>query len=351
MQKPTKVLITGGREVGGLTSVVNGLTSGFEELGIPVQVIPPTQLLRHWRDLRDPDVLCILNTTGVLLAPFARRAICVAHGIPVAGVHGWRKMLGYWASFKLANVCAGAQLVAVSNYVAAHLENIFAISVDGVVHNPVLPVFLEPYSDTGQERMYITYVGRLIKTKNVQQLLPAIRAVLDDVPGMRACIVGDGPERKELESICEGDPRIEFTGVQDSISIRQWYRRTKVFVSAHNTEALGITFLEALSQGCVVAMPACGGGLEVALKEIGRQVQVFPISLDYGEVVSTLRRALDVEGSVLPMEAYSAKSVASAYLEVDSRRKSSIVNAAVSSSDALEDSLRNRNASNVRLNP
>ncbi len=320
MERPNRVLITGGREVGGLSSFVEGIAAGFRDLGLSVQIVPPSRLLFHWRDLRDPKVLCILNTTGVFLAPFARRAICVAHGLPVAGVHGWKKMLGYFVSFKLSDSCSGVRLVTVSDYTAAHLENIFAIRVDGVVRNPLQPIFLEPYTGAVQERCYITYVGRLIRTKNLHRLLPAIRSVLDDVPGLRACIVGDGPERAELERISGEDKRIEFTGFLGANAVRDLYRRTKVFVSAHCTEALGISFLEALSQGCVVAMPASGGGIEIALDLIGSQVQLLPISLEYDQVRSILRRAVEGEHAIPPLEAYSATAVASAYLEVDARR-------------------------------
>ena len=320
MQKPHKVLFSGGHEVGGLASFVEGLASGFEELGIPTQVVPPSQLIRHWRDLRDSKVLCILSTIGMFFAPFARRAICVAHAIPIAGENGWGKTLGYFAALKLADVCPGTQLVAVSHYVSVHLASIFTISADSVVHNPLRRVFLEPHNDAPQDRLYITYVGRLIKAKNLHRLLPAIRSVLDDIPGMRACIIGDGPQRTELEKACDGDSRIEFTGSLDSNSVREWYRRTRVFVSAHYTEALGISFLEALSQGCAVAMPASGGGLELGLHQIGKQIQLLPISLDREEVRTILRRAVAQECVPMSMEAYIAKAVALAYLQVDSHR-------------------------------
>src|SRR5712692_10721177 len=90
---PSRVLITGGREVGGLTAFAEGLSEGFTVLGIPSEVISPNEIFKRWRDLRDAKVLKILSTTAVFAAPFARRAICMAHGFPRADAQGWTRML------------------------------------------------------------------------------------------------------------------------------------------------------------------------------------------------------------------------------------------------------------------
>src|SRR5882757_5922630 len=132
---PTKVLITGGREVGGLSVFAEGLREGFTELGIAAEIISPSGILSRWRDLRDPGVLKILSTTAVFAAPFARRAICVAHGFPRPDAQGWPKTLAILASFKLANLSSDSRLTTVSDYVAVHLRAIYRLRVDAVIHN------------------------------------------------------------------------------------------------------------------------------------------------------------------------------------------------------------------------
>jgi len=57
MATPEKVLITGGREVGGLTAFAAGLSEGFTALGILSEVVSPGQIFKRWRDLRDPSYL------------------------------------------------------------------------------------------------------------------------------------------------------------------------------------------------------------------------------------------------------------------------------------------------------
>jgi glycosyltransferase involved in cell wall biosynthesis len=316
MATPEKVLITGGREVGGLTAFAAGLSEGFTALGIPSEVVSPGQIFKRWRDLRDPSVLKILSTTAVFAAPFARRAICVAHGFPRADAQGWRRMLAILGSFKLANSCSHAPLVAVSDYVAAHLRGLFNLKVAATIRNPVQLSFLEPGAEMS-ERHYLTYVGRLIPAKNLHRLLPAMCDLQRENPDLRICVIGDGPQRAELESSFRRDPPIEFTGDLDPLEVRRYLQRTKVFVSGNEMEPFGITYLEALSQGCAIGMPACGGGVEIAPEFVGTRVQLLPLSFDRQGLLSALRRALNSTGTPVSLAGYEPKAVAEAYLETD----------------------------------
>jgi glycosyltransferase involved in cell wall biosynthesis len=319
-QAPRKVLITGGHEVGGVESFAAGLAAGFAELGIPAEVVAPKRLLSHWRELRDWRVLKILGTIALFAAPLARRAICIVHGVPRADAMGWLRVIAINAGYKLANFIPGTQLVAVSDYTAAQVRTTFNVRIDGVIRNPVLPMFQEPFENAAQERNLITFVGRLIPSKGVDRFLPAIRDVLDETPNLRACFIGEGELRPMLEEAARANPRILLTGALGSQAVRDWLRRTRVFVSGNPVEPFGITYVEAMTQGCVVAMPAGGGGLEIAPEQIGKQVQLLPISLKLNETVAALRRALTVESVPLQMNAYSARAVAHAYLDLDSQR-------------------------------
>jgi glycosyltransferase involved in cell wall biosynthesis len=156
-----------------------------------------------------------------------------------------------------------------------------------------------------------------VKYKNMHRVFPAILDVLNEYPDLRACIIGDGPERAVLQEAAGGHPRVEFKGNPSDQEVRHYLRRTKLFMSGHTTEGFGISYLEALSQGCVVAMPASGGGVEIALARVGNGVQLLPISLDRREVLEVFRRALKVQTTPMSMEPYSPAAVASAYLEVD----------------------------------
>jgi glycosyltransferase involved in cell wall biosynthesis len=200
-----------------------------------------------------------------------------------------------------------------------HARAILGVRVDAVIHNPVHPLFLEMPPETEAKRESIIYVGNLNQVKNVHRLLPAIRDVLDENPGLRAWIVGDGPLRPELERIAAEDVRIEFLGELTTSQVRDRLRRSCVFVSACLTEAFGIAYLEALSQGCAVAMPASGGGLEIAPELIGSRIQLFPGSIPREGVATALRQALLASPKTISFADYSPRSVAEAYLSVDAR--------------------------------
>jgi len=314
---PSRILITGGRETGGVQSFAEGLRAGFAGLGISAEIIPSAQVFRRWREMRDPQILKILSTTAVFAAPLSRRALCVAHGFPRADVQGWMKLLALVASFKLAG--AGSQLVAVSHYAAVHLRTIFNLRVDAVIHNPLSELFLEPHDADEPARDCITYVGRLHPAKNLECILPAVLILLRDQPDLRACIVGAGELRPALEAAAEHDPRILFTGELEQREVRAWLRRSRVFISGCETEALGIAYLEALSQGCAVVMPASGGGLEIAPELIGTRIHLFAGSAGSEPIADALRRALAAAPQAVSLAAYSPRAVAQAYLDLDAR--------------------------------
>jgi glycosyltransferase involved in cell wall biosynthesis len=315
---PSSVLISGGREIGGVTSFAEALRGGFSSLGITAEVVAPADILRRWHDLRDPEVLKILSTTAAFAAPFARRAICVAHGFPRADMQGWIKTAGILASYKLANW--NCRLAAVSHYSAAHLRGLFKIRVDAVIHNPLKELFLEVSGQEALERDTIAFAGRLHVSKGLDAIVPAIRAVLAENPHLRAAIIGDGGLRPALEAAAGGDPRIEFTGSLPQDELRHWLRRTRVFVSGCETEALGIGYLEALSQGCAVVMPACGGGLEIAPELIGRTIHLYS-GTGSEAVTRALRTALAAVPAPVSLSAYSPRVIAQAYLAVDCSRE------------------------------
>jgi glycosyltransferase involved in cell wall biosynthesis len=320
LERPSKVIITGGHELGGLASFAEGLAEGFRELGIPAEVVPPTSIYSQWSVLRDRSILKILSTTAGFASLVARRAICVSHGVPCADVQSWPNVLGFLASYKLAIASPDTEFVAVSEYTAIHLKHLFNMRITAVIQNPVRTIFVEEGATERSERKYITYVGRLHPAKNLGRLLPAVMDVINETPGLKACVVGDGELLPSLRQAYASDSLVEFTGGQDSRSVRDILRQSCVFISGNQTEPFGITYLEALSQGCAIVMPACGGGLEIARELIGKQVQLMPITLERAAISDALRRAVRAERHCFNMANYTAKAVAAKYLEVDMNR-------------------------------
>lgn len=135
--------------------------------------------------------------------------------------------------------------------------------------------------------------------------------------------MGRGPDRDRIEQVAAGHPRVELVGTVSDYVLRERLRETAVLISANETEQFGISYLEALSQGCSVVMPACGGGLEIAPDLIGSQVQLAPLPLERATLYAALSRALGSARAPIDLTPYSPTAVAAAYLRLDLSRPAS----------------------------
>lgn len=91
-------------------------------------------------------------------------------------------------------------------------------------------------------------VGRLSPEKGFAFLLEAAKEVLDDFPNTYFLIVGDGPERKELTSLCsllDIGKNVIFTGIRNDIG--RIYPVMDLVVISSVMEGLPMTLLEAMA--------------------------------------------------------------------------------------------------------
>lgn len=99
----------------------------------------------------------------------------------------------------------------------------------------------------------VGFVGRLALEKQVQRM-----AGLFGVPGVSFVVVGDGPERKRLETLFAGQP-VKFTGALNGLELACAYAALDVFVHFGTEETFGQTIQEALASGNLVVAPNRGG--------------------------------------------------------------------------------------------
>jgi len=107
-------------------------------------------------------------------------------------------------------------------------------------------------------------VMRLAPRKRCIPLLKMLAQVREQVPAtvsLRAVIVGDGPERAQMQRYLERHDLgwVELAGRWTPDAIRELYRRADVFVAASNLESFGIAALEARTAGVPVVAKAGTG--------------------------------------------------------------------------------------------
>ena len=314
VQSVRRVCLSGGREVGGLQSFATNVAAGFEALGIPGEVVGrPLDMLRRWKDLRDPSVLKIFSTWAIFLCPLARNAIGVAHGFPRIDAQGTFKFLAILTSFRIAQ--RYARLVAVSAYVQRHLAGLFNIQCAAAVHNPLPPCWAS-HLDTLATRNLITYVGRLHPVKRVSEFLPAVIDVLDADATLEAMIIGSGECETELKRIANQHPRVHFVASMSSGEVMQILGKTKVFFSGCDTEAFGISLLEAAVSGCNLVTTGSGGFVEVVLDAINKTTFLLSPNFTRESCREAFASALAAPGAHLSAAAFLPESIARQYLAV-----------------------------------
>lgn len=101
-------------------------------------------------------------------------------------------------------------------------------------------------------------VGRLHESKGHDVLIRAFRAT---APANAALvIVGEGPQRKTLEKLREGDRRIHLIGHRPVV--QSCLRDLDLFVSPSREESFGLAIVEAMSFGLPIVSTAAQGPLE-----------------------------------------------------------------------------------------
>jgi glycosyltransferase involved in cell wall biosynthesis len=104
----------------------------------------------------------------------------------------------------------------------------------------------------------LLYVGRISTEKQLQHLKP----VLEQVPGTRLALVGDGPARAELEAIFAGTAT-QFMGYMQGEALSQAYASADMLVFPSALESFGLVIVEAMAAGLPVVASRVGGVLEV----------------------------------------------------------------------------------------
>jgi glycosyltransferase involved in cell wall biosynthesis len=174
----------------------------------------------------------------------------------------------------------------------------------------------------------LLFVGRLVAQKGVADLLQALVILADDWPAVHAVIVGDGPERAQLEAqaiALKIDGRVHFAGPVDPARVPDFLAMADVFVAPSKTdrdgaaEGQGLAVIEAMLAGLPVVASRSGGRVDaVRPDETGLLVDENAPDQIASAVARLLRdpamaRRLADQARAMAMNSYSAAATADAF--------------------------------------
>lgn len=106
----------------------------------------------------------------------------------------------------------------------------------------------------------ILYVGKLIRRKQPDLLIRAVRALPSNID-WRLSIVGDGPMREELALMAGTDQRIVMTGPLEREEVARQMFEHDAFVMLSHGETFGLVYLEAMAAG-MITVGTAGEGID-----------------------------------------------------------------------------------------
>jgi glycosyltransferase involved in cell wall biosynthesis len=254
---------------------------------------PTPNIWWHMRRFK-PDVAhlfhpAVIGTTGLLLAKAFRIPIVTSFHVDLAAMARYVGIpylapvadFGMWLAFKGADYTLAPSRPVQERLLKMGVRKVglWGRGVDADKFHPrhYDADMRHALSDGHSDAPLLLYVGRLSKEKRLQDLRP----VLDQVPGARLAIVGDGPERAALEAVFAGTPA-RFMGYLTGSDLSRAYASSDLFVFPSEMEAFGLVVVEAMAAGLPVVAARVGGVMDTV------QERVTGCTFDPGDVAALI---------------------------------------------------------------
>lgn len=156
-------------------------------------------------------------------------------------------------------------IIAISESVKTFVSKFVSPSKDiQVIHRGLnFPKSLPPKKSN--QTPQITFIGRLIQGKGVQDLISALDLVQNQGFKFQAQIIGSGPFEKHLKEMADVRKldHLKFPGQKSKSEVWQILSQTDIFINPSFTEGLPTSVLEAGFAGCAVLATDVGGTSEI----------------------------------------------------------------------------------------
>ncbi len=215
-------------------------------------------------------LLAPLALLGRLRAPRARHLLLV-YGFEVWGDPAHRAA-PWWERWLVRRVFD--RLVTISGFTARRMEQ--AYGVPAAAFRRLEPAVEDagPGAVAGADGRTVLTVSRLRpeeRTKGVDTLIRAMPRLAHAIPAARLKIVGDGPQRPELDALARTlgvADRVELAGRVSDEELERSYATAAVFALPSAQEGFGIVYLEAWRHGLPVVAGDADAGSEVVRRDV-----------------------------------------------------------------------------------
>lgn len=245
------------------------------------------RVFRHFKRLQkviseiEPDILVSVGQSEKYIIPFLR-----TKAVRIREIHFNSNYREYTYKSKFA--------VNILQYVDFHLfsklydKYVLLTEEDKKLNFPSDSNFVYMYNpstfqvkdsiDCTKRGHYVIAVGRLSLQKNFQSLLRAWAIVAESVKDWKLVILGEGPERKKLESL------VDLLGINESVLLKGYsnevdkeLEHASIFVLSSIYEGFGLVILEAMSKGLPVVSYTCPYGPRDIIKD-GKSGFLVPLN-------------------------------------------------------------------------
>ena len=254
-------------------------------------------MLREKFDVIDVSVFPYFSCFSVKFVSVFRRTPMVFTWHEVWGDHWYEYMgrLGFFGKLVERMVLVlSFNIVAVSEMTKKDLQSLglngnkISLVPNGVDQETISAVA------PSDEACDVLFVGRLIREKNVDVLLEAMKLVRDDVPDVKCCIIGTGPEKEqllELAASCEllDDGNLRFFDFMEYDEMIAHMKSSKVLVLPSSREGFGMVVVEAFACGVPVVTVAEAHNAAAELVDGGCG---FVVKLDVRAIAGAVRELL-----------------------------------------------------------
>jgi len=220
--------------------------------------------------------------------------VVAVHGLDAYSTRQAGPLIGKWCERISKQVYESAAVViCISEKVHQHVAAVAEVRA-AVVYNGVDPCLFHPRAKE-KSSLIVLSVGNLIPIKGHAVLLRAFARVANSVPSCSLEIIGDGPERNDLQRLAVDlgiRDRVRFLGRESRQEVAAAMQRCALFALPSSYEGLGCVYLEAMACGKPVI--GCNGqGIDEIIEDGKNGVLVSPG--DEAELSDALKMLLNNE--------------------------------------------------------